>query len=290
MAEPLVKNVSDTAYWIAHYRAVESARPDALFRDPLASVLAGERGQRIAASMPRGFMTAWAVVIRTRIIDDFIQYALSEGVDTILNLGAGLDTRPYRMDLPASLLWVEADYPAMIEYKEKQLHGQVPHCRLERVKLDLGNPQERREMLAAAQARSKKLLVLTEGVIPYLTLEQAAPLADDLHALEPARFWIVDYFAPEIYKYRKGMTRKHLKNAPLKFNPGDWFGFFAHHGWKLKEIRYLAEEGDQLNRPMQLTPFLKVIFSIRRAVASAKRREQFRRYAGYVLLERGAPS
>jgi methyltransferase (TIGR00027 family) len=290
MAEPLVENVSDTAFWIAHYRAVENERPDALFRDPLAGVLAGERGQRIAASMPRGFMTGWAVVIRTHIIDDFIRYALSQGVDTVLNLGAGLDTRPYRMDLPASLLWLEADYPAMIEYKEKKLVGQTPRCKLERMKLDLSNPAERKGMLEAARARSKKLLVLTEGVIPYLTLEQAAPLADDLYALEPACFWIVDYFAPEIYKYRKRMTRKHLKNAPFQFNPGDWFGFFAQHGWRLKEIRYFAEEGERLKRPMQLTPILRALFAVRRAVASAKRREQFRRYAGYVLLERGAHS
>jgi O-methyltransferase involved in polyketide biosynthesis len=42
MTDTLIENVSDTAFWIAHYRAVESARPDALFRDPLAALLAGE--------------------------------------------------------------------------------------------------------------------------------------------------------------------------------------------------------------------------------------------------------
>jgi O-methyltransferase involved in polyketide biosynthesis len=48
-------------------------------------------------------------MIRTVIIDDRIKLAIGEGVDTILNLGAGLDTRPYRMDLPKTLRWVEFD-------------------------------------------------------------------------------------------------------------------------------------------------------------------------------------
>jgi O-methyltransferase involved in polyketide biosynthesis len=61
--------------------------------------------------MPGRFLTAWAVVVRTCIIDDYIRTAVEGGVDTILNLGCGLDTRPYRMDLPKSLLWIEADYP-----------------------------------------------------------------------------------------------------------------------------------------------------------------------------------
>ena len=56
----------------------------------------------------------------------FIVAALREGVDTIVNLGAGLDTRPYRMSLPASLHWIEADYAHLIEYKEAALPVNYP--------------------------------------------------------------------------------------------------------------------------------------------------------------------
>jgi O-methyltransferase involved in polyketide biosynthesis len=44
MSNPPIRNVSDTARWAAHYRALESAREDALFLDPLAQRLAGDRG------------------------------------------------------------------------------------------------------------------------------------------------------------------------------------------------------------------------------------------------------
>jgi O-methyltransferase involved in polyketide biosynthesis len=100
MAAPLIENVSDTAYWVAHHRALEGERADALFRDLLAGVLAGDHGRLIAGTMPQPAMTTWAVVIRTCIIDDFIREAIAQAAGTILNLGAGLDTRPVVWSFP----------------------------------------------------------------------------------------------------------------------------------------------------------------------------------------------
>src|SRR2546427_252302 len=108
-----ITHVSDTARWVALYRAMESERPDALFRDPYARRLAGERGERIVASMRRGRAMAWPMIVRTAVLDELILRAIErDGVDTVLNLAAGLDTRPYRLPLPSSLRWVEADFPA----------------------------------------------------------------------------------------------------------------------------------------------------------------------------------
>jgi O-methyltransferase involved in polyketide biosynthesis len=45
-----IRDVSDTAIWVAYYRARETERPDAMFRDPLARVLVGDRGEKIARS------------------------------------------------------------------------------------------------------------------------------------------------------------------------------------------------------------------------------------------------
>jgi O-methyltransferase involved in polyketide biosynthesis len=80
-------------------------------------------------------------------------------VSTILNLGAGLDTRPYRMELPESLRWIEVDHPHVIELKEASLSGETPRCRLERVKLDLADVDARRTLLDEVAAQSKKILV-----------------------------------------------------------------------------------------------------------------------------------
>ena len=286
MTEPLIRDVSDTSFWIAHYRAEETARPDALFSDPLAAVLAGERGEQIAASMPNSNIVGWTIVIRTRIIDDFIQFALDEGVDTVLNLGAGLDTRPYRMDLPASLHWIEADYPHLVDFKESQLAGETPRCHLERVRIDLAVRPARRELFARVNAQAASILVLTEGLVPYLSVEEAAPLADDLRALDRVRYWLVDNFSPEAMKFRhrKGLESK-MQNAPFKFFPGDWFGFFREHGWQSKEVRWLAAEGERLQRPIPLPPFARFAVDFWSFFMTEERREALKKFAGYVLLE-----
>jgi methyltransferase (TIGR00027 family) len=286
MADSLIGNVSDTAFWVAYYRGVETRRADALFRDPLAEVLAGEQGKKIAQTMPMRFMTEWVVAIRTRLIDELIREAVGEGVDTVVNLGAGLDTRPYRMELPESLLWIEADYPRMIEYKESRLAKETPRFRLERVKIDLANVAEREGFLAKIDARSKKVLILTEGLIPYLNVEDVGVLADDLRAIQHIALWIADYISPEVMRFRdRGGISKRTKNAPFKFKPADWFGFFREHGWQAKEIRYLAEEGERLKRRPRFPLGLRIAIRVRRLLASKERRARFKKVAGYVLLE-----
>src|SRR6185436_8228525 len=106
MSEPAVRNISDTALWVAIYRARESERKDALFHDPFARRLAGERGEQIASTMRSSDKHSWAYVIRTLLIDQFITDLINQGADMVVNLAAGLDARPYRMPLPSSLKWI----------------------------------------------------------------------------------------------------------------------------------------------------------------------------------------
>src|SRR5215472_3318803 len=94
---PLIRNISDTALWVAVYRARESERRDALFRDPYARRLAGERGEQIAAKSPRRASPEWPFVARTIRFDQIIDERIRQGADMVINLAAGLDTRPYRM-------------------------------------------------------------------------------------------------------------------------------------------------------------------------------------------------
>src|SRR5689334_22545715 len=94
-----IAHVSDTAFWVATFRADENERPDALFKDPFAARLVEGRGREIASKMENAAQVGWSVVMRTTIIDDFLRRLLADGVDLVLNLGAGLDTRPYRLEL-----------------------------------------------------------------------------------------------------------------------------------------------------------------------------------------------
>ena len=85
-----VSHVSDTALWVAVHRATESKRKDALFRDPYAERLAGERGRQIAGQLEPGNDAAWSIITRTAVLDELIMTAIGDGADTVLNLAAGL--------------------------------------------------------------------------------------------------------------------------------------------------------------------------------------------------------
>src|SRR5947208_16389294 len=124
-----ITSVSDTARWVAMYRAMESERADALFRDPFARRLAGPAGEQILASMPQGRRWAWPMIVRTAVMDEIVMRLVKEeGVDTVLNLAAGLDARPYRLDLPSELRLFDADLEGILAYKVAELACVRPRC------------------------------------------------------------------------------------------------------------------------------------------------------------------
>lgn len=280
----VIQNVSDTAFMVAGFRAAENERPNPLFRDPLAARLAGEHGDEILATMPYSVVGAWSVVIRTVIIDELITRAIGEGVDTVLNLGAGLDTRPYRMALPEDLRWVEVDYPHVIGFKESRLTEEAPRCRLKRIELDLTDREALRRFLADMSARATKVLVLTEGVVPYLTETDVTGLAGDLRREEKIRYWITDYFSPQAIRSGDKLRAKFMRNAPFQFKPADWFGFFGALGWRPAEVRFVWEEGERLKRPIPLPLRVKLLLALAGLFGSRGRQAGMKRFAAYMCL------
>ena len=246
-----ITSVADTALWMAAVRAAEGKRADAAFHDPLGSILAGDRGRKIAGSFSRTAMIAWGVVLRTSAIDRLILEALQSGVDTVLNLGAGMDTRPYRMDLPSQLRWIEVDLPALIETKNTQLNGYTSVCKLERIGMDLGDRRARKELLGKYAASSGNMLVITEGFISYFSNDDVAILAKDLLATPAAGFWIQDFDNAGARKLPKGWAKK-LEAAPFRFRVSNWFEFFKQSGWQPHTIISCADESKTINRPYPL--------------------------------------
>ena len=255
----LIRNVSDTARLVAIDRAVESERPDALFRDPFARRLAGERGARIAKSNPLGGRKSgigWPIVTRTYVIDQMIQAHIAQGGDMVVNVAAGLDTRPYRIDLPPSLLWIEVDLPEILAHKEEILRGEKPVCSLERIRLDLSDVPARRELFARLGRQSRKALVISEGLVVYLSSDEVALLAQDLAAQPNFRSWILDMVSPKLLAtLQKRMTSNLKQAAPFKFAPEEGPAFFVKFGWTVVEANSLLRAAARLNRlPFYLVP------------------------------------
>jgi methyltransferase (TIGR00027 family) len=282
MADSAIRHVSDTALWVAACRAQEGQRADAVFDDPLAAMLSGERGRAIARSIPRAALVEWSMAIRTSAIDRLLNEALDAGVDTVLNLGAGLDTRPYRMRLPASLRWVELDFPCIVELKNTRLVGHQPVCRLERVAIDLLDRPSRNNILAHYAATSKNTLVITEGVLAYFSIGDAASLAGDLRASASIRFWIQDFDNAGQGSPPRGWADK-LAAAPMLFKVKDWFEFFARYGWSSDRVITSGEESHRINRPYPLDfPYGLLLRALPQAM-----RDRILGSSGAVLMARG---
>jgi methyltransferase (TIGR00027 family) len=278
-----IEDVSDTSFWVAFYRARESERPDALFHDDLARKLIGQRGERIAATMAQGSQyTEWSVIARTVLIDRFVEQLVADGVDAVLNLGAGLDTRPYRMNLPARLHWIEVDYPNIVAHKNALLATETPRCKLTRVELDLADAAQRQAFLASVLLEAKRILVLTEGVILYMTPEHVAQLAAELREQPRFAHWITEYFDARIYKHLQRPARvAQMKRAPFLFFPPDWFAFFRAVGWKERETRYSGEIAVEFRRPPPMPRWARLLLRF----VPARAKAQSLRVAGYTVLE-----
>jgi methyltransferase (TIGR00027 family) len=287
MSQPkgdFIQHVSDTSAWVAHYRAIESERADSLFKDPFAKVLVGDRALSVEKMQSEASKwTQWTVVMRTYIIDQMIKDLISNGVTTFLNLGAGLDSRPYRINLSAEVQWIEVDFPHIVEYKRLKLAEFSPSCKLDAIGLDLSNRLMRQSLLEELARKYPRMAVLTEGVLPYLTQKQVSELSEDLSRHSSFKYWICEYISEKSYRYLKDPKRmKALKNAPFQFYPKDWLGFFGVRGWHLVQSQFYTEISEKLGRP---TPMPK-IFKLFEFVLGKKWATPFKRMSGFLLWER----
>lgn len=280
-ARPLIRNISDTALWVAVYRARESERPDAFFRDPFARRLAGERGEQIARSMPLGDELAWTWLARTYLFDSFISEQVRQGVDLVINLAAGLDARPYRMELPSSLRWIEVDLPDILSYKEEILRNEKPVCSLERVALDLSDRAARQRALVDMGKGGSRALVVTEGLLPYLSADEVGALGQDLAAVPALRGWVVDLVSPGLLRMAQRAVNPQLggSGASLKFGPEEGPSFFERYGWAPVDVRSLLKTAARLKR----LPFR---FRLMALLPEPKGRQGSRPWQGICLLKK----
>ena len=112
--------------------------------------------------MKHGRRMAWAMIVRTAVMDELIMELVKQhGIDTVLNLAAGLDTRAWRLPLPASLRWIDVDLQPMTDYKAGLMRDVRPVCQYEAIGADLTT----RSMMAVLTWKRLRMLVITEGLI-----------------------------------------------------------------------------------------------------------------------------
>ncbi len=290
MSPSPIRDVSDTARWVAYFRALESERHDALFCDRHARRLAGDRGREIAEGLPTGPLR-WSLAVRTRVFDEMILASIRNAdIETVLNLAAGFDTRPYRLQLPEDLRWIEVDLPSIIEWKESVLRDERPACSLERASFDLTDENARRALWARVRSEPGRVLVITEGLLPYFDDASVASLAEEIHSFLPTSQWLLENVAPSILTRMQRSWGKALRpaNAEMKFAPAEGLEFFRRYGWVPTTTKSLLDEAERLQREMPMVSAARRLFAFIPPLKRVyeKRQERFRNAVVYALMER----
>ncbi|WP_285486490.1 class I SAM-dependent methyltransferase [Amycolatopsis taiwanensis] len=186
--------VSRTAVGVAGLRALENNRPDRLFDDPYALAFF-EAGRALYSKLDDGESNSTTalgsifsaqVAIRTRFFDDYLLDAARSGCEQVVLLAAGLDARAFRLPWPEKARLFELDLPDVLEFKESVLARQSakPRCTRTVIPVDLRDEWSGK-LLAAGFRRTKPTVWLAEGLLIYLSYDEAERLlitVDELSA------------------------------------------------------------------------------------------------------------
>jgi len=180
---------SSTAYGAAFLRATENLLPEdkRFFEDPYS--------EKILPPVYRYFVIImrppkiWnflmnmrekltpgvvgGILCRTRYIDDLLINAIKEGVGTVVNLGAGMDTRAFRIPGIENIQYFELDSPELLKVKSSNINkkiGELP-SNVSFVPIDFNSQDIGEELKKAGYTLSSKTLFIWEGVTQYISKE-----------------------------------------------------------------------------------------------------------------------
>jgi methyltransferase (TIGR00027 family) len=249
---PFIRNVSDTAWMVAAARAIEAERSDALFGDPLANMLLGTGGPEIIQSIKhrKDNDLSLFIAVRTLLIDKLVtEVVLKHDIDAVVNLACGLCTRPYRLNLPTSLHWIDVDFEPVIQHRKDHLKEVTSSCSITHVAVDLRIDQSRRDLLAETAADFHNILVITEGLLPYLDEKTVMNLAADLLRHPQYKFWLADTYGSSLVSNAVNTEWKEImEKAKFQFYTGYTPEFFAQQGWTTLKVQTFLNEAKTLNR------------------------------------------
>lgn len=235
--------VARTARWTAAARARETARPDRLFDDPLAGLLAGDDGVALLRHFhtPRAAADGNPVLpIRTRWFDDFLRRSVSDGCQ-VVGLGAGLDTRAFRLDWPAGTVLFEVDQASVLSYKRQRLSrvGTEARCERRPVGADLTG-RWHTPLLDAGFDPTARTVWFAEGLLFYLPAAVAAAVTRRAARLcAPGSRIAVDLIGTGIFRLRymrPFLDKLADAGSPWRFGTDAPAEFLARTGWEVDQV------------------------------------------------------
>jgi methyltransferase (TIGR00027 family) len=216
------------------------------------------------------------ILCRKRYLDEKLLAAVSSGIKQIVNLGAGMDTRIYRLPVQGGVHAFELDLPENIAYKQNRLVqflGQVPsHVTLIPIDFD---QQEIGEALRAQDYREDQpSFFVWEGVTQYIPEAAVRKVFEFLAQAADGSQIVFTYIRQDFINGAQlyGMEAMYQATVTKHFwvfglHPEQVGVFLREYGWK-----ELEQVGDQEYQTRYLQPLERVLpaMEIERAVFAEK--------------------
>lgn len=260
--------LSRTASGAAFCRLLEQGQPPGLRQfvdpvvgsllDPLLAMMGSVSTQeRVLDSLPPG--TYGGMVMRTRYIDDVVTAGVDGGIGQVVILGAGLDTRAYRLPSLAEATVFEADLPEIQRLKRDRLRGRPCAAgELRYVTVDFNTEPLDRALGAAGFDLSRPAVFVWEGVTQYLTEAAVRSTLGFVAGSARGSVLVFTYVLPSLvgdnsYAGWSGALKQQLGTTePWLFglDPGNVPGFLDTFGLKLLDDVGDAEYQERYLRPI----------------------------------------
>lgn len=225
----ILSGVPATAFLTALARNEATEDPNIDFMDEYAKRFA-ELCPSGIRSITRGTIGLSTAITRSRIIDELInEVLLDPSVNCFVNLGAGFDARPYRLQGLSRIRSIEIDLPEILECKEATLSEEDSPGELSRVPCDLTNLDQLAGVLAE-HCRGAKVLLLSEGLLTYFPTSFVSDLASLIVRCNIVSSWITDVMTIQSAEYLSLVSRQE------GFGDIEMFGLqdlevFESNGW-----------------------------------------------------------
>ncbi|WP_329501429.1 class I SAM-dependent methyltransferase [Kitasatospora herbaricolor] len=253
-----------TAVGVARVRALETAREDALFRDPLAQAFASAGGRwpssaprpEDEAAQRRWLAVSFSIVIRTKFLDDLLQQASASGIRQVVLLGAGMDSRAFRMDWPEGTRLFEVDTGAPLDFKASVLRQEraVARCARTTVAVDLREDWPG-ALAAAGHDPAVPTVWIAEGLLIYLPEDAVELLLARIGAQSAAgsRMGLTLGSRGVVERFGADAAPGSAASMWVSEMPDDPVGWLAGHGWEAAG-RTLRECAAAYGRPISTPP------------------------------------
>ncbi|MFJ8477387.1 class I SAM-dependent methyltransferase [Kitasatospora sp. NPDC094011] len=252
-----------TAVGVARVRALETEREDALFHDPLARAFAAAGGLWPSSPPPgdeaarrRRLAVSFSVVIRTRFLDDLLAQACASGVRQVVLLGAGMDSRAYRLHWPEGTRLFEVDTAQPLDFKASVLRQEQAVARCERTTVAVDLREDWPAALAAAgHDPTAPTAWIAEGLLIYLPQDAVELLLTRIGAQSApgSRMGLTLGSRGVLERFATDAAPGSAAALWVSEMPDDPVHWLAGHGWEARS-HTLRERAAAYGRPITTPP------------------------------------